>query len=101
MHEDLQHLLNTEKEMSFSSYGVGMQKQKVQTPGMIGKLGPGVTQGLNPALLHCRQILYSLSHQILQYKIKSLKKPRDFRNSQPLPSKGKIMWIKLLIQTQL
>ena len=28
-----------------------------------GVMLPGVTQGSNPDLLHCRQILYYLSHQ--------------------------------------
>ena len=40
------------------------------------------TQGLNPGLLHCRQILYSLSHQaspILHVKTNSHK--RDFSDS--------------------
>ena len=40
------------------------------------------TQGLNPGLLHCRQILYSLSHQaslILHVKTNSHK--RDFPHS--------------------
>ena len=26
-----------------------------------------LTQGLNPGLLHCRQILYQLSHQVIPY----------------------------------
>ena len=33
-----------------------------------------LTQGLNPGLLHCRQILYCLSHQSASWSV-----PRDYK----------------------
>ena len=37
------------------------------------------TQGWNPGLPHCRQILYRLSYQgILWYKMRSFKKYKEF-----------------------
>ena len=51
---------------------------------------PGIfpTQGLNPCLLHCRQILYHLRHQgRLLYREMLSNLPFTFKNIKP-PSKG-------------
>ena len=51
---------------------------------------PGIfpTQGLNPCLLHCRQILYHLRHQgSLLYREMLSNLPFTFKNIKP-PSKG-------------
>ena len=61
---------------SILAWGIPWTIQSLETPGQIAGVGSssllqGIfpTQGLNPGLPHCRQILYCLSHQGSNTKI--------------------------------